>query len=67
MRRFLDEGLRLRTACDLEAGDLVATRPNDCLLPDRAELEAALPSLIEAVAQEGRFSDPRVTTVTYEK
>lgn len=67
MRRFLDEGLRLRTACDLELRELRVTRPEGFELPDRDALERALPELISAVGAEGRFAEPRVTTVVYEK
>ena len=67
IRRFLDEGLRLRTACDLDAQTLSVTRPKAWQLPARADLEAALPGLSAAVAQEGRFAEPRVTGVRWEK
>lgn len=67
IRRFLDEGMRLRTACDFDLANLHVTRPQSITLPDRAELEAALPSLIQAVAAEGLFAEPRVTTVTWRK
>jgi CRISPR-associated protein Csb1 len=67
IRRFLDDGLRLRTACDLEACQLTLTRPQSWTLPARADLEAALPGLIEKVAQENRFAEPRVTVVRWEK
>src|SRR5690606_35241572 len=65
--RFLDAGLRLRTACDLECEALRVTRPAEFELPTLAELEAVMPKLIQAVAAEGRFSEPRVTEVTYRK
>lgn len=67
IRRFLDEGLRLRTACDLELRKLRVTRPQGFEVPDRTSLEAALPALIETVASEGRFAEPRTTTIVYEK
>lgn len=67
IRRFLDQGLRLRTACDLECQELRVTRPERFVLPDLSELETAIPSLIESVAKEGRFADPRVTVVTWKK
>ncbi|EIC30466.1 MULTISPECIES: type I-G CRISPR-associated RAMP protein Csb1/Cas7g [Methylomicrobium] len=67
IRRFLDEGLRLRTACDLEVRQLTLTRPQSWRFPERAELETVLPSLIEKVAQENRFAEPRVTVVRWEK
>ncbi len=67
VRRFLDTGLRLRTACDLEALSVRATRPTGFDLPDTEVLEGALPSLIEAVAREERFASPAVTTVVFRK
>lgn len=67
IRRLLDEGMRLRTACDFDVADLRVTRPQSLTLPDRAELESALPSLIQAVADEGLFAEPRVTTVIWRK
>ncbi|HEY8587357.1 MAG TPA: type I-U CRISPR-associated RAMP protein Csb1/Cas7u [Rhodanobacter sp.] len=66
IQRFLTAGLRLRTACDLEAETVVATRPQGFALPSLEIVEQALPALIEAVAKEGRFADPRVTEVTYD-
>lgn len=52
IRRFLQDGLRLRTACDLDVVAVKATRPADFALPELAELEAALPGLIAAVADQ---------------
>lgn len=67
VRKFLDTGLRLRTACDLDlADDLEVTRPKDgFLIPDAAELEAELPSLITACAGENLFANPPVTRLTF--
>lgn len=49
IRRFLDEGLRLRTACDLQAkGDLEAKAPVGFMVPSTAQLEAQLKQLIQA-------------------
>lgn len=67
IRSFLKHGLRLRTACDLDLVELRATRPEEFSPPETAALENALPGLIEAVAAEGRFAEPRVTTVTWSK
>lgn len=67
IRKFLTEGLRLRTACDLDLKELNATRPTGFRIPALSALENALPNLISTVAEEGRFNDPAVTTVTYEK
>lgn len=65
VRRFLEAGLRLRTACDLECTHLQATRPAGFGLPPAAELEGALPALIGAAAV--AFADPRITDVTWER
>lgn len=65
IRRFLEAGLRLRTACDLEAEAVHVKRPEGLELPETEDLERELPELIAAVAEEGRFADPRVTEVTY--
>ena len=61
-------GLRLRTACDLEVKDsgLVLKRPLGFTMPTLAELEDALPGLIEAVATELNWPTDRVTRVTWE-
>lgn len=66
IRKFLSEGLRLRTACDLDLDGVTVTRPRSGFpLPALADLEAVLPDLIAAVAGEGKFADPRVTAVTW--
>lgn len=67
IRRFLEFGLRLRTACDLECLALRTVCPEGFDVPPLAALEAALPELIAAVADEGRFKEPRVTEITYRK
>ena len=67
IRRFLDTGLRLRTACDLElVGDIAVKRPKGFSLPDTSELETDLPGLIHECAQDGLFADPPVTEVTFQ-
>ena len=66
--RFLEHGLRLRTACDLMLdGAPEVTRPVGFALPATGEIEAELPGLISAVARAGHFNDPPVTVVRYEK
>lgn len=67
IQRLLAIGLRLRTACDLECHNLRTTRPEGFDVPELAELETELPGLIETVAGEGRFNEPRVTEVIYRK
>ena len=69
IQRFLTDGLRLRTACDLEAhGELVVQRPAAFKLPTIDELEKALPGLITAACRklEGEKKD-RFTTVNFEE
>ncbi len=67
IRRFLEAGLRLRTACDLNLKELIVTRPDNFELPPLKKLEAALPKLIKTCDEEGLFATPPVTTVTYGK
>jgi CRISPR-associated protein Csb1 len=66
IRAFLDEGLRLRTACDLECEALTVTRPQAFVLPERRALEEALPQLIQGVAQEKNWPANRVTIVRWD-
>lgn len=64
--RFLETGLRLRTACDLEpAGEVRVTRPEGWTLPPADALVAALPELVATAAAEGLFAEPPVTTVQF--
>jgi CRISPR-associated protein Csb1 len=65
VRKFLAEGLRLRTACDLDLTALNVTRPVGFSIPELADLEVALPSLIAKVATENKFANPPVTAVTW--
>jgi CRISPR-associated protein Csb1 len=61
IRRFLDGGLRLRSACDLECTGVRVTRPEGEELPSRTELDAAIRNAIEACRRAGCFADPPVT------
>lgn len=67
IRKFLVEGLRLRTACDLDAESIRVTRPGGFALPGLDDLEAELPGLIRDVASKGLFGESSVLTVTYRK
>ncbi len=67
IRRLLLEGLRLRTACDLDVTRITVTRPEAFDLPSLADLEKELAGLIEAVEAEGLFGERRVLTVKYRK
>ncbi|MBL7964873.1 MAG: type I-U CRISPR-associated protein Cas7 [Flavobacteriales bacterium] len=65
IQRFFKEGLRLRTACDLElVGDLLVQRPEAFKLPSLTDLEMELPLLVHAC--ESKFADESKRTVTYE-
>ncbi|MEW5863578.1 MAG: type I-U CRISPR-associated RAMP protein Csb1/Cas7u [Pseudomonadota bacterium] len=68
IRAFLHEGLRLRTACDLECKSLAVTRPTGFVVPERAVLEEALPALIERTAKKQGWPEPsaRITTIVWE-
>jgi len=68
VRRFLENGLRLRTACDFEViGDMRVTRPTGFSLPTTEALLAAMPSYITACKD--LFANPPITEVSgiYEK
>lgn len=67
IRKFLVEGLRLRTACDLDVKSILVTRPDGFELPSLDSLEAELPGLIQDVAAKGLFGENPVLTVTYRK
>ena len=67
IRCFLVEGLRLRTACDLDVDNISVTRPDHFELPSLGNLTAELPVLIEAVGSKGLFGESRELTVTYRK
>ena len=67
IQTFLAEGLRFRTACDLDAVKFAVTRPDGFDLPDIEDIKSELPRLIEAVGANGSFGEQRVLTVKYEK
>lgn len=63
IQSFLQDGLRLRTACDLEVDELEVKRPSEFVMPSLKEIENALPTLIQKAA--GGFASPPKTVVTY--
>ena len=63
LKKFLHDGLRLRTACDLEPVETRVKRPEGYMMPSLAELERDLPGLI----QQAGFSSESVETVIYKK
>lgn len=64
IRKFLNEGLRLRTACDLEVKEIQVTQPETFELPSMATISEEMPRLIEMVAQKEMFKE---LTVKYSK
>jgi len=65
IQRFLEWGLRLRSACDLEYTQITVRRPEEFQLPDHKELTAALPKLVKAA--DPAFAKPSsVTVVQYQ-
>jgi CRISPR-associated protein Csb1 len=65
IRRFLSNGLRLRTACDLEVNGsgLVVTRPKEFVIPNEGDLLKECASLIGQC--KSLFADPAVTPVEW--
>ena len=64
--KFLETGLRLRTACDLEHGEISVTCPKQGFtLPELSKLEEDLPGLVAAVTEKKKFANPAITTVTW--
>lgn len=66
IRLFLETGLRLRTACDLEpVGDMVVKRPEGFAIPGTTELEGVLRASIGACRVKGLLG--AVTQVRWQK
>lgn len=67
IRRFLFDGLRLRTACDLEPkNSLAVTRPSGFVVPEVKTLAEIIQGKIAACRQQQLFADPPITEVTWE-
>ena len=66
IRRFLETGLRLRTACDLEVeGEPEITRPEGFVLPETGLLLEDCTAAIPTCASAGLFADPPITQVLW--
>ena len=69
IQRLLRDGLRLRTACDLEVvGELTLQRPEGFTVPSLKELEdekSGLPALIKKASS--GFAKPSATDLTFEE
>jgi CRISPR-associated protein Csb1 len=62
-RKVLRDGLRLRTACDLDVREVTTTAPAGFALPPLEELDTELPTAIRACRH--LFADPPVTRVRF--
>jgi CRISPR-associated protein Csb1 len=67
IRKFLSEGLRLRTACDFDVVGVTVTRPNGFQLPNLATLTESLPEMINNAKAKGAFGTKPLPSVTYRK
>jgi len=66
IRKLLEEGLRFRTACDLETdGDILVRRPVGFVFPALKEIEEVLPDMIARCKP--NFAEPAVTTVKFDE
>ena len=68
--RFLKDGLRLRTACDLDVVKIDVTQPLSFKIPTSKHLKDELPRLIDCVARQDRFNDrngSRVLQIVHKK
>lgn len=69
IRKFLEVGGRLRTACDLEPVSdveaLKATRPAGCDIPSATDLERIIGEAIRNCKAAGIFADPARTEVAF--
>ena len=68
IRKFLAEGLRLRTACDLDVSEPVRIRrPHGFALPPLDRLGEEVRGLIQDITSRGIFGKKSVLTVTWRK
>lgn len=65
IRRLLDDGLRLRTACDFDVASIRAVRPDGYELPSATLLESRLTALLGMPEMAGNFATPVVTIVEW--
>lgn len=67
IRRFLDTGLRLRTACDLDVvGGLTVTKPAAFDVPDAKTIHGLLTASLAACKKQNLFMEPAITPVVFE-
>ncbi len=67
IRKFVEVGTRLRTACDLEQeGEPRVTRPSGFMLPSSDDLEKIIIGDIKRCREAGLFAEPARTVVEFE-
>lgn len=67
INKFLNSGLRLRTACDLKLNQLKIDQPSNLEIPAPDELDKEIREGIKKCSQKGYFADPPVTEVKWVK
>ena len=65
IRRFLEVGGRLRTACDFDVLSTTVTRPSGFVLSSTAELEQVIREQIARCGRAGLFAEPAKTVVPF--
>lgn len=65
IRKFLSEGMRLRTACDLTCVELRATAPEGWAVPELSELRDVIPTFVDRLTKERAIGES--LTVQYRK
>lgn len=65
IRSLIDQGLRLRTACDFDVVDVHVTRPSEFTLPTAADMEGRIAPLIVQCTHDGYFAAPAITNVQW--
>lgn len=65
--RFLNSGLRFRTACDLNVLNKRVTCPEGFDIPDEDDLKGVIQEAIAKCKEEGLFADPAVSVVYWQK
>ena len=60
IRRLLQQGMRLRTACDLEPVQVRVTRPEGWTMPTEEDLAMALPAYIQRLKEADLLANPLV-------
>jgi CRISPR-associated protein Csb1 len=66
IQKFLTEGLKLRTACDLKLTGEIRSNIDKFEIPSLNDLEASVKELIKKCNEKGLFTNPPVTELVYE-